>query len=358
MRPLFRHLFTFCCAASLAECLVVVALWVVTWGNGGVFRISESPTRSTFIASEHGRMRFVVQRAAPESFGYLVPFTAAIDRIDAIDAHSYLDELPARATNVPTWRFMGFGYRRDVVGWWLGPYRDGAIATPGINPVFRFDYVQHWLPHWFLTLATGVAPAVWIYRRQRRTVARTTTPATAHSRLKTLASSLATLASAGSLLLCLAACALWVRSYLAFDIVQRAVPAFSEYDWSFRSVCGRLEGSWNSHSMDGPPVWEWEHFDLEPESPYRHILTDNDAFNAHVGPFVLDRSVAPEDGMIDYTVAVPMWFHVALFAALPAWRITAALRARRRQSSGLCPTCGYDLRGSPAQCPECGTARK
>jgi hypothetical protein len=53
-------------------------------------------------------------------------------------------------------------------------------------------------------------------------------------------------------------------------------------------------------------------------------------------------------------VLVPHWLvamvaaFVSFLATLPDWR------ARRRRLKGLCVRCGYDLRGSPDQCPECG----
>jgi hypothetical protein len=48
--------------------------------------------------------------------------------------------------------------------------------------------------------------------------------------------------------------------------------------------------------------------------------------------------------------------------ALPAGRVASRrlrqLRsywAGRNRAPGFCPSCGYDLRASPARCPECGT---
>src|SRR4051794_25378207 len=36
-------------------------------------------------------------------------------------------------------------------------------------------------------------------------------------------------------------------------------------------------------------------------------------------------------------------------------RLALTIRTRRRIQNGQCRYCGYDLRASPRQCPECGT---
>ena len=76
--------------------------------------------------------------------------------------------------------------------------------------------------------------------------------------------------------------------------------------------------------------------------------------------FVLSH-VAFKGGSVDHVarwMAVPHWFLIFLTAVLPLGQARYMMHQRRqtrRLCSGLCLTCGYDLRASPERCPECGT---
>ena len=66
----------------------------------------------------------------------------------------------------------------------------------------------------------------------------------------------------------------------------------------------------------------------------------------------------------DWALSIPLWLPALFLAVLPFASSCLAYRGRRRQKSGLCPQCGYDLRGHrrdrthgkhSIRCPECGT---
>jgi hypothetical protein len=52
-----------------------------------------------------------------------------------------------------------------------------------------------------------------------------------------------------------------------------------------------------------------------------------------------------------WVIGIPLWFCMIVLAGLSA----ISFRHRRTRSPGFCQKCGYDLRATPARCPECGT---
>jgi hypothetical protein len=197
--------------------------------------------------------------------------------------------------------------------------------------------------------------------------------------------------TAMSLLLCVATGAMWVRSYWVIDIVKFDSPRL------YKSVSGgggvffesltltRRFGKWNSPllSINAPLAnytetlgnygeWrraqgrEWDRQDRQAR-PFKNWGT----LASHVYPRVTSITVIAQSTYDNGNktveewwfsgrrVWVPYWVIFGMTAALPLYRLPAALawrRRRRRSRLKLCLTCGYDLRATPDRCPECGTA--
>jgi hypothetical protein len=138
-----------------------------------------------------------------------------------------------------------------------------------------------------------------------------------------------------SLLMCVAATALWVQSDKTssqrrdpdtFDLTHRE-PLYWLVSNSGRLTFCRQEGKdWQN------PVSHFNVYGIEYASSW-------------VGNSSLVNLLVPYWMIVSLTILPPLVW-------LRDWRVQR--RTRRRESSGLCRTCGYDLRATLDRCPECG----
>jgi hypothetical protein len=170
-----------------------------------------------------------------------------------------------------------------------------------------------------------------------------------------------------SLLLCATVCVLWVISFWprppTFFVKQgRVDPPASSFtigpqglELDVRVSRERANGPFG----DDPASKAWE-------DAYRkkHLVFDRGRVQAWWRFAIVVHHGEPPFPVVytgdSYGVRLPYWLAFAPTAilALPGLFAFARRRRRRRakarRAAGLCPLCGYDLRATPDQCPECG----
>ena len=189
------------------------------------------------------------------------------------------------------------------------------------------------------------------------------------------------LAASLSLMLLVASAAMWVRSELTTEIWIRVsnTPGPREergwaVDWVTDFVAsrdgvlavGRSRGTLRGLSSD-PSTRDLQAPWLHRAGPY---AVPPSTLPAYASRFSLAgvragwwRPKPPPVGSFtasDTQVEVRYWLVVLLAGVLPVVWVKCFVRERvrrRRLRSGLCTACGYDLRGSGEQCPECGAAK-
>jgi hypothetical protein len=174
-----------------------------------------------------------------------------------------------------------------------------------------------------------------------------------------------------SLVLCVAVCVLWVRSYFVADSrghlwVVTEVQTFDARQWYVGETCGVLwlrtgHMRWMQGSRIDADITD-ELYTLYRQMEEERHVEPYDYFSSGDQSWVHRRGVScslvrPSPPTTGYwlSFSVPHWLVAALLAAPSVRWLYAAARRKRAGTGSLCLRCGYDLRATPERCPECGT---
>jgi hypothetical protein len=172
--------------------------------------------------------------------------------------------------------------------------------------------------------------------------------------------------SALSLLVCVAVCVLWVRSHFVGErlVWERDRPGSGEFRGAaVRSSAGGLELSHYSASPTDAAGSASMRLAVE-RQPFRYEANTSPSYPwlGSPRPSTFGFQSSRDTGLPGRRFVVPYWFLTLAVSSPAALQLASALlrrrRSRRRAAQGLCLSCGYNLRGTPDRCPECGNSRE
>ena len=164
--------------------------------------------------------------------------------------------------------------------------------------------------------------------------------------------------SAASLLLCLVAGGVWVRTYFASDELEWEEPGESPFVMhAVYTARGRLcfvedirgmraeEVSGEPAEIPGKRRWAF------------HVRGPEDLTPFDEPESLIERLGFPHEygGAHGERWSCPIWPLIVVAGLLSIPSSRSCISTRRRTAMGLCIACGYDLRETPDKCPECGT---
>jgi hypothetical protein len=160
------------------------------------------------------------------------------------------------------------------------------------------------------------------------------------------------LVTALSLLVFAAVMALGVRSYWRWDSFPLG---HGRWPWAGKVSVASYRGHllWRCRPTETAPPFEPRYATgpLRDADPIWAMMRNRPSW--WLGSFEFTTQASGPSARREF--ATPAWLFALLAGALPAGRLVAARRTRRRRRGGQCPACGYDLRATPGRCPECGT---
>jgi len=161
------------------------------------------------------------------------------------------------------------------------------------------------------------------------------------------------------LIVLLAICAMWVRSYRRADLIAFLTP--SGRIQAAASLSGSLVLVGTSIVVDSEHSLSLQWESTSPAFATRQAskFIGSDFVNHELGGFAIVSGSPPLPGEPAgrwVLVQIPYWFAAILCIVATigyGWHPWVHQQRRKR---GLCVHCGYDLRESGTRCPECGTS--